>query len=855
MAHFPSNSDVFLPKVGIPEGLLRDWREIVDLLGHFSDAAAAVIMRLKQDEIEVFLAGNSTQSPLEQGAAWEYHDQCGLYCEQVIRTNRMLFVGDARGDTAWATNPFVAKGLVSYMGVPIRYPDGSPFGTLAILDGKPRESDSVCERLLLRFRDTLESHLALLWQVSEHDTHLGNLSGAPPPHQVMDHAGLLARFQDTSRDMFAAFRRQKELATQFEALSSHKYQMTGLMDMQGRLILSNKGAEEFAGADAVNAVGKDFVEGPWWSHSKEERQKAREAVAKALQGEAVQFETFHFSKTGEKRLFNTSITPIFNEKDEVIYLVPEAKDITERKFTEQLLRESEEKYRTFFQKSHDPMLMLRNGLIVDFNTATMDALGCESPEEVLNFPYEVFSLEYQPDGKRSSEKAKEMMALAYKHGALRFEWEHCKKDGETFPVEISLTSIPHHGETMLLATWRDIAERKQYERELAVAKDKAESANRAKSEFLANMSHEIRTPLNGVIGMLQLMKTTALIPEQTEYVRLATEASMRLTDLLSDILDLSRVEAGHMSLVHEPFKVHDTLESVKLLFAPMARQKGLDLQLHIDSAVPALLRGDSTRFQQILTNLIDNAIKFTEHGSIAITAAPLGSEVGEEFWMQVSVADTGPGIPAEQRGSIFQPFSQICEGFTRTHQGAGLGLAIVKKLVTLFKGDVALESRVGAGTTLHVRLPFTTQTPAKSQAAASVVNEQAAALNLLLVEDDALTRMACAKLLEKEGHRVQVANNGLQALEELQNKAYDLILMDIQMPVMDGVEAAKRIRRGEAGADLAKTPIIAMTAYTMKGDRETFLRAGMDDYLAKPVDAGMFQEVFARVLGSGAPPE
>ena len=399
-------------------------------------------------------------------------------------------------------------------------------------------------------------------------------------------------------------------------------------------------------------------------------------------------------------------------------------------------------------------------------------------------------------------------------------------------------------------------ELRENERILKDAKSAAETANRVKSEFLANMSHEIRTPLNGIMGMLQLVATTPLNEEQDEYVRTAIQSSNRLTRLLTDILDISRIEANRIEIVREPFDLRDVIDSIAQLFGPSAREKRLDFRVRIHPGIPERLLGDAPRLQQVLSNLVGNALKFTPEGSVELDARLLPVSREGECRVLFSVADTGIGIGDQALSTLFTPFTQIDTGFSRRCQGAGLGLAITKRLTALMGGDIAVDSGEGAGTTVYVSIAFglgpRSAAGSESDIADASPSEAPGTvipLRVLIVENDEVNRMTAEKVIQRFGHRVVTARNGQEALDALRGNPFDLILMDVQMPVMDGVEATRRIREGEAGPEHQGIPIIAMTAYAMVGDREKFLAAGMDDYLAKPVDIESFRETLARAAG------
>lgn len=419
---------------------------------------------------------------------------------------------------------------------------------------------------------------------------------------------------------------------------------------------------------------------------------------------------------------------------------------------------------------------------------------------------------------------------------------------------IRVSAVAKRNQDEEVEAWRlsltDITEIKNVEAELREARRLADKANKAKSLFLANMSHEIRTPLNGIMGMLQLIKMASNDDERDECADHGIKSCRRLTCLISDILDLSKAESGRLEIQSTPFSLHDILSSLDHLFRDVATQKNLDLHVDIDPALPRGFIGDALRIQQILSNLLGNALKFTESGSVTLEASYLLSQHHNRKCVLFSVADTGSGIPDDKLQYLFEPFVQLSEGLTRQHQGSGLGLAISKKLVTFLDGHMCVVSEEGIGSTFHVCLPLT-QTESTPQDAPVSSSPRAAGqsrrLKVLLAEDDKSNQIVGIKLIEAQGHDVILANNGKEVLEAMRRDIFDCIMMDVQMPILDGMTATKAIRSDYEFRKQAGIPIIALTAHAMVGDRDKFIAAGMNDYLAKPLDVTSLNIVLENV--------
>ncbi|WP_378954331.1 ATP-binding protein [Pelosinus sp. sgz500959] len=501
----------------------------------------------------------------------------------------------------------------------------------------------------------------------------------------------------------------------------------------------------------------------------------------------------------------------------------------------QTQKESEARYQDIFNVANDAIVLhnAEDGCIIDFNDKLPALYGCSREELIIENAKNIKNGEAPYNYKGS----KEWIKLAMAGEPQIFEWLVKKKDGTYRWTEVNLKMAMVGKQECALAILRDISKRKRNELELIKAKEEAEKASLSKGQFLANMSHEIRTPMNGIIGMTDLTLMTDLADEQRMYLETIKMSTKSLLRVVNDILDYSKIEAGKLSLEYIPFILSEVLEDVVALFLITAKQSGIKIRTSVSEEIPAILIGDSFRLRQVLSNLIGNAVKFTTRGNIDVDITCKALRAGV-IRLNFVVSDTGIGIAEDKLHILFESFSQVDGSNTRQFGGTGLGLAISKKLTELMGGKIWVESKEGQGSKFYFTGLF--QVPdesvvricdKKTDALLKVVEKK----KVLIVEDDKISRDIVCIVLRKKGLEIEIAQNGIESIEKFEKEKFDLIIMDINMPYMDGYEAVRLIREKEKIMN-RHTVIIALTAYALKEDKEKCLAIGMDDYLSKPVD-------------------
>jgi PAS domain S-box-containing protein len=623
----------------------------------------------------------------------------------------------------------------------------------------------------------------------------------------------------------------------------------------GSVRTMNAVAEELLGVAENEAAGENVVEFGWhFLHEDEKRLEPDEFPVSRVLATGEETKTvLGVVRRGRKEpvWLVVNAVPVFDQREDVSEVVVSFLDITEYRRADADRRH----WLGMFEKlvTASPNCILRmdtEGRLTYVSPRGVELFGGGDESGYIG---EDVLVRVAPEDR---ERARENIRAYLDGRKARTEenqYRMLRSSGEIFHGAVSSAAITDRDGNVsgLISIVRDVSERIFMERNLLEAKEQAEAASRAKGEFLANMSHEIRTPLNGVLGMLQLATLTDLNEEQREYVETALTSGRSLLRIINDVLDFSKIEAGKIEIGKEAFNLPDMIESVIEVFRNQARRKRVELVKDVGEDTPEIVLGDEGRLRQILFNLVGNAIKFTDNGEIAVRVRS-ESEGAVDLRLVFEVKDTGIGIPADKVENIFDSFTQVDGSYTRKHPGSGLGLSIVKRLVHLMHGDVQVSSEEGSGTTVRFEALLGVERrreERKDETEDAGIMDNTAKSKLLLVEDDDINRITTRLFLEKMGYEVDVAVNGREALEKCELETFDLVLMDIQMPEMDGMEAARRIREGLGGKTSKDVPIVAITAHAMKGDRERFIESGMDDYVAKPLDMRELAKILERLTG------
>ena len=645
-------------------------------------------------------------------------------------------------------------------------------------------------------------------------------------------------------------------------------------DAKGVIQIFNVGAERmlgYAAADVINTITPADISDPLELVARAQALSTELAtpitpgfealVFKASRGIEDIYELTYIRKDGTRFPAVVSVTALRDPEDSIIGYLLIGTDNTARKRVEEEQKKSDQNLRDqqFYTRSliesnidaimtTDPL-----GIITDVNKQMEALTGC-TRDELIGAPFK----DCFTDPERAEAGIKQVLATK---SVTDYELTARARDGKQTVVSYNATTFYDRGRNLkgVFAAARDVTDRKRAELELQQAKSDAESASRMKSDFLASMSHEIRTPMNSIMGMADLLAKTSLSPEQDKFVQIFRRSGDNLLNLINDILDLSKVEASQLDLEQADFSLSDHLETALEMVRPRALEKGLTLNCEIEPEVHNDLVGDPTRLRQVLLNLLGNAIKFTEIGQVSLKVA-LDGDGARATDLKFQVSDTGIGISPDKLPLVFERFSQADSSTTRRFGGSGLGLTISKRLVELMGGGISAQSEVGKGSVFQFSVPFEvstaspTPTAAPSGDGATVPSQAPPPLRILLAEDSEDNCTIALAYMAHMPYEIDVAVTGAIACEMFMAERYDVVLMDRRMPVMDGLTATQTIRAWEKANGRAPTPIIALTASALKGDREMCLAAGCTAYLTKPIKQDVLLQAVSHYSEAPPPP-
>jgi two-component system, sensor histidine kinase and response regulator len=824
----------------VPEHLLGGWQSTLDSIAETLDVPVALIMRIVGHRIEVFLSSNTPNNPFNAGESEQLQDS-GLYCEAVVRSRAELEVPDARLSARWRSNPALKLGLLAYLGLPLMLPNGRVFGTVCLLDRRPRTFSDAQRRLAANIRKLIEGQLSLV-----------------PADSLGSSSALETRVIERTQQL----RRSTEL---LQAVMDGATDAIFLKDTEGTFLIFNRAAATFIRRPAAEVIGRRTEEVFGAAAGKVLRE--RELAVLATGVAATVEETI--VADGQVRTFLTTRSVQRDENGQIIGLIGIARNITAMKQAEAALRDSDARWQFAVDSAGDGIWdwNVTSGRVF-YSRQCKANLGYADEEigDSLNdwtekvhpadLPATWQGIQDHLQGKTAHFVSEQRMR------SRRGAWRWILIRGKVIERDADQSAV------RVIATQTDITARKLAEEELKrsyealrqaaealrTARDEAETAERAKGEFLAAMSHEIRTPMNTVVGMTRLALSTELTVRQRNYLEKIDSAARSLLNIINDVLDFSKIEAGGLTLEDTGFELDSVFDSVSTMTAMKAEEKGLEMIYVVAADVPQSLRGDPLRLGQVLINLLSNAVKFTHSGEVRVT---VGTEVqrGGRVTLKFAVTDTGIGLEPDQIDGLFRAFTQLGPHISRQYGGTGLGLAICRQLVELMGGRIWAEGEPGRGSTFHFTIDVALPRE-REGTAAPILSAQSAPRRVLIADDNSHSREALADILLSLGLQPTAVESGSRALAELKaaaqtHQAYELALIDWRMPDLDGLETARRLRAEPA---LAHLPAVLMvTAFAREEILQSADQVGLAGILLKPVTRSMMQHTVGKIFNDAAP--
>ena len=752
---------------------------------------------------------------IEDGQAWRSHDPDGQLPNDApvaaiaVRENRLIWIGDASQDPRFRDRPAVKgpTGARLYVAAPLRLEDGSIPGVFAVGGRVPRAFD---QDLADRLQD-LADFLADEWN----------------------------RIQ--AKRAREAARRESDVARKIVAQIIQTAPISLLMTDRNMAVLSASPRW----VESRQMTGRQVVGRTLFDLFPDAHEKWRPVYARCLAGETVRADRVEFVRLdGSAIWLQVELTPWTDSAGQIGGLIISSHDITDMVEALERTERSEERLRLAMEIADIHVWEL------DFRRQELIKVGAE--ENFFTEPATYESLTRDIWSTIDPRDLPEVQAAWNRHEAegtpYRPEYRVRRSDGKEIWAQGAALYLTDEQQrpVRLVGALQNITHRKAAELALVQAKEEAESATRAKSAFLATMSHEIRTPLNGVLGMAQAMAMDEVTDQQRERLDVIRQSGESLLAILNDVLDLSKIEAGKLVLEQAEFDIDELARGAIGAFAATAQAKGLAFELKVGKTAHGVYRGDSVRVRQILYNLVSNALKFTESGGVKVAVGRKAKR------LTIAVTDTGIGVAPEKLASLFQKFEQADASTTRRYGGTGLGLAICRDLAEMMGGAIRGESRLGGGATFIVELPLqrVAAAAAKPEASANPARDpvDGAAVRVLAAEDNGMNQLVLRTLLEQVGVTPVIVANGREAVEAWAREPWDLILMDVQMPEMDGPTATGVIRARERAEKRPRTPIVALTANAMAHQVSEYLQSGMDDFVAKPIEASQLYAVIQKAL-------